>query len=889
MPDWRAEVRSRLAALALSPSRIDAIADEVAEHLEDRYHEQVAAGRSPADAEAAAWREFETPHALAREVARTEHPGLSDLAVNVTRGHRVMDKLGSDLRSSLRTLRGIRGASALAVLAFALGIGITTAVFSVFYGVLLKPLPYPDADRMVRVFDVQPACGTCPASYTKFVDWRSRNNVFESMAGVSNAGGVITGLGDAERVVAARTSFTVPAVFRTQPMIGRWFTEDEDAPGGNRVVLLGNQYWIDRFASDRNVLGRGITIDGQPYQIIGVMPPEFMKTTALFRPLQMAPNPAQRGSHFLPVYARLKPGVTVAQAQKEMVALGVTLATEFGHNHGIDVQSYPWLVLGNITQPLRLLMGAVSFVLLIACANIANLLLASGAARRREVALRAAIGATRWDLTRQLLVESVTLALIGGLLGLLLAQAAIRVFASLADQIVPRATSIALDTNVLLFAAALSVVTGIFCALWPMMRLDVRALAAATREGDQRSGGGDRASRRFGHGLVVAEIAIAFSLLAGSGLLLKNLMRLEARDTGFSADHAVAFDLPTAGPKYATADALRGFYDALIPQLAAVPRVQDAAATSLLPMYTFGNNGEVSIEGGNPWPANAAPLVERAQITPDYFNALAIRMVKGRPFDERDRVGGEPVAILSQGTAEKFWPGQDPIGRRFQGSGQPNPTAPWITVVGVVADVRSFGLERSVPFQAYFPLSQQPNGSLTIVLRVAGDDPAGVLPDVRRIVKAIDPSMPVVKVQTIASVVSTGVGLPRLISVLTSVFGALAGLLAAVGVYGVMAYNVRRDRRQFAIRLALGADPARVRQLILLRGVMLGAAGVAIGALGAMWLTRFVKSLLSDVAPTDPWVFTAAALTLFAVAVAACAWPAFQASRTDPMGALRGD
>lgn len=888
MRDWQAEVRARLAQLRLSRARIEDISDEIAQHVQDRYDEQIAAGRTASQAEAAAWRELESPRVLAWEVARAEQPPMTDAAATAARGHRMLGRLINDLRAGVRALRRVRGATALAILAFALGIGITTAVFSVFYGVLLKPLPYPDADRMVRVFDVQPACGTCPASYTKFVDWRTRNTVFEEIAGLNSRSGVVTGLGDAERVPLANATWTLPAVFKTNPAMGRWFSEAEDAPGGDKVVVLGNRYWRDRLAADPAVLGRSVTLDGEPYRVIGVMPEGFMRTTDMFRPLQMAPDPSKRGNHFLPVYGRLKPGVTLAQSQKEMVSLGQTLAQEFGHNHGIDVQSYPWLVIGNIAQPLRLLMGAVSLVLLIACANIANLLLAAGTARKREFAVRAAIGATRWDLSRQLLVESVLLALIGGALGLLLAQVSVRLFVTMADTIVPRAATVSLDGTVLLFALGLSIATGIFCGLWPMLRIDVKSLASITREGDLRAGG-DTVSRRFGQGLVIAEVALAFTLLTGSGLLLKNLMSLQNRNVGFEAAGAVEFDLPTPGARFATGDQLRAFYSTLLPQLAALPRVEHVGASSQMPMLYFGTNGEVTLEGGNPWPESAAPLVEQAQVTPGYLAALGVRIIKGRTIDERDRDGGELVTVISARTAEKFWPGQDPIGKRLQTTSRPDPKVPYLTVVGVADDVRSFGLERVQPLQIYVPADQQPAGSLTFVVRVKGDDPASIMPDIRRVVKQLDPTLPVTKVQTLESLVSTNVNQPRLISVLTSVFGAMAGVLAAFGVYGVMAYNVRRDRRQFAIRLALGADPARVRTLIVMRGVTLGAAGVVIGAVGALLMTGFVKSLLTDVTPTDPWVFGGVALALFATAVLACARPALVAAKTDPMGALRGE
>jgi putative ABC transport system permease protein len=888
-PGWRDEIRRRLSALNLSERRVNEIADEIAEHLEDRHAQMIADGHSADDARAAVWRELEAPDALARRVHYAEHPGLTDVSVTRSQGQRVMRRIANDMRMGLRSLRKIRGATALAIVAFALGIGITTAVFSVFYGVLLKPLPYPDADRMVQVFDTQPSCKTCPAGYTKYMDWRTRNSVFEEIAGVWNRVGVVTGLGDADRISIQNATWSVPAVFKVQPMLGRWFTAAEDAPGGDHVVVLGNQYWKDRFGARPSALGQGLVIDGVGYRIVGVMPPNYQITAQLFRPLQLKSDPSTRGNHYMSVYARLKPGVSVAQAQKEMVALGGALAKEFGHNHGIDVQSYPERVLGQIRQPLRVLMGAVSLVLVIACANIANLLLAAGTSRRREFALRAAIGATKWDLARQMIVESVALAFAGGILGLGVAALGVQAFVVLGDQIVPRAATVSVDGTVVLFALGLSLATGVFCALWPVIRLDPARLAMAVREGDTR-GGTDAASRRFGSGLVIAEIAIAFSLLVGSGLLVKDLLTLESRSLGFETERLIAFDLPLAGDKYSNADAVRAFYDDLLPKLAAVPRVERVAATRNLPVYNVGWNSEMQVEGGNPWPAGGAPLIEQAPVTPDYFAVFGMPIRAGRAFDQRDRQGAEPVTIITKGTAEKFWPGQNPIGKHIAyGGGPVGPNNPWIAVVGIVDDSRSFGYQGKVPYQMYFPAAQSPSAAMSIVLRVAAEDPAVVMADVRAVVKSVNPSLPVSKVQTLNSVVSKSVSQPRLISTLTAVFGAMAGIMAAVGVYGVMAYNVRRDRRQYGIQLALGAQPSQVRRAIVSRGLTLGSLGIAIGGVGAYWLTNFLKSLLTDVKPTDPWIFAGTALSLLVVSVAACAWPAFQAGRTDPMVALRAD
>jgi putative ABC transport system permease protein len=620
-----------------------------------------------------------------------------------------------------------------------------------------------------------------------------------------------------------------------------------------------------------------------------VLPPSFTHRRAeLFVPLQRQFNAGNRGSHFLAQYGRLKHGVGLDQAQREMRALGGVLAQEFGHNHGIDVQSYSQIVIGNLVEPLRLLMGAVTFVLLIACANVANLLLAAGLARRRELAVRTALGATRWDLARQLTVESIVLAAAGGALGVLLAQWAIVTFVDLADTVLPRTATVALDRTVLLFAAGLSLLTGLFCGLWPVVRLNARTLGRDVHEGTMRAGG-SAGSRRFGNGLVVVEIALAFTLLVGAGLLVKNLIGLQARETGFKVEGVVAFDLSPTGDRYKD-NAFQPFYRDLLPRLKTVPGVIAVGATSHLPMYQFGWNGEVTLEGGNPWLPGEAPLIERAWIDDGYFAAMGIEVVRGRAFSERDTPAAARVTIISERTAEKFWPGQNPIGRRFSRGGRfGGDSNNIVEVVGVARDVRTYGLQQTSPYIMYVPVEQEPFGAMTIVLRTSIGDPTAVMPTVRQIVRSMDPLLPVARVQTMEQVVAQSVSQPRLVSALTSLFGLLAGLLAAVGVYGVMAYNVRRERREFGIRLALGADPRRVRRLVVTRGLLLGGLGVALGAGGAMLLTRTVQALLSDVQATDPLVFVSAGVLLLGTTILAGYLPALQASRTDPMIVLRSE
>lgn len=799
--------------------------------------------------------------------------------------------MGSNLRQAARALARSRAVAGLAIGALALGIGITTAVFSLYYGVLVRPLPFPNPDELTVVYGTQPACVTCPASYPKYVEWSTRNTVFAALGGSASGQVVLTGGGDPERVNSARVTATlVNDVFRTRPELGRWFSADEDTPGGPKVVVLGHGLWQRRFGKQASVLGQTLVVNGEPHAIVGVMPSDFTHRRAeIFVPLQMTYDPAQRGNHFLGTYGRLKPGVSVARAQQEMVALGAVLAREFGHNHGIDVQPYHQVVVAAVAAPLRVLMAGVVLVLVIAAANVANLLLASGLARRRELAVRTALGATRWDLARQLATESLLLAMAGGALGLLVARWATSTFIDIAGATLPRATSVAIDWWVVGFALGVSVLTGLLCSVWPIARLKVAALAGEVREGDMRAGAG-RSSRRVGNRLVVAEVAMAFTLVAGAGLLIKSLRALEARDTGFSTARVITFDVAPTGPRYATEEPMHGFYRSLLPQLAAIPGVEKAGLTSHVPMVSFGWNGEVLLESGNPWPANDAPLVEVRWIGGDYFDAIGARRLKGRYFDATDRRGNRPFAtVITERTAEKFWPGQDPIGRRFYRGGSATPGNDFFQVVGVIEDVRSFGLDRTSPYEMYMSMDQRMYGSMAVVLRTTNDDPTVVMAGARQAIKSVDPDLPISRVQTLADAVAASVNQPRLISALAALFGSMAGLMAAVGVYGVMAYNVRRERREIGVRLALGANPWRVRRLILTRGALLGGAGIALGSLAAYWMSGAMRALLAEVEPTDPTVYGAAAAVLLAVALASVAWPARQAGRIDPVIALRGD
>jgi putative ABC transport system permease protein len=646
--------------------------------------------------------------------------------------------------------------------------------------------------------------------------------------------------------------------------------------------VLAYDFWTERFGRDPGVVGRKVIFDGNPWDVIGVMPASFAHRRAqAFIPLQRKLDPATRGSHFLATYARLRPGVTVGRAAAEMRALGRTLAKEFGNNHGIDVRSYAEAVVGNVRTPLRVLLGAVFLVLLIACANVANLLLAAGLARRRELAIRLALGAGQLDLARQLIVESVLLAIAGGVVGVLLATWIVRTFVVLAGSQLPRASTIAIDGRVIGFAAVVSLAVGLFCGLWPLVVVRSRELAAAVREGDTRTGSG--AGGRFGNGLVVAEIALAFALLVGAGLLVKDLALLRGRDAGIRIDRIVSFNLAPSGDRYKEPEQMRSFYRQLQARLAQVGTIESAGMTSHLPMFAFGWNGEFQIDGGTPWGPNEAPLVEYRWMYGDYLKTMGIPLMKGRMLGPGDRDTSRSV-VINHAMAEKFWPGQDPLGKRF---GQGSDKSQWYEVAGVIGDVRSLGLARSSPYEFYRTIEQSAFPPMTVVIRTTAEDPTTAVPTARQIVASLDPLLPLSDVQTMEHVVSESVGQPRLMSALTVLFGVLAGTLAMVGVYGVMAYNVRRQRREFGIRLALGADQAAVRNLVVARGVRLAVAGIVVGAIGAGLLTGLLKTMLNDVKPTDVTVFAATAASVLAVALVACYLPARSAGRVDPMIVLR--
>ena len=781
-----------------------------------------------------------------------------------------------------RALRRRPMQTAVVVLTLALGIGASTSVFSIMNGVLFRALPFKDSHELVRVYDTQPACASCPASMAKYEDWRSRNRVFAAIGGMSVNPRTLTGQGEPQRIRVARTTASMADVLGVAPLIGRWYSDAEDQPGGPHLALLSFDLWTRVFDRDPGIVGRKALIDGLPFEITGVMPASFtLQRGDVYVPLQEAVDPAKRGNHFIPIYARLKPGVSIEEAARDMRALGETLAREFGHNHGIDVQSLHESMIGTVRPQLRVLAVAAFLLMAIACANAGSLLLASGLGRLRELSIRVALGATRAAIAALLIVEGVALALGAGVLGVGLSWVVTTRFIELAANQLPRSASVSMDGQVLAFSLLLTLLVGVLCSAWPAWTLGRRDLASVIRDGDTRSG--SRAGKLVGGGLVVVEVALAFALIFVSALLMKDLGRLRSRDAGFNAERIITFDAQPAGPVYPTEKEKTDFYLELERRLERMGGTESVGLTSHLPMVDWGWNSEFNLDRASPWPPEKAPLVDFRWIQGDFLQMLGVPLLRGRFLNETDGEGTLTV-VVNKAMAERFWPGEDPIGRRF-GNGQDKAT--WFQVVGVVGDIRSAGLVRTPLLEFYRTVHQSRGKAMTVLLKSKAEDPATLLPQVRSAVASIDPAVPITSVRLLEDAVSSSIGQQRLIGALTSFFGLLAALLASLGVFSVMSYSVRTQLREFAVRLALGAARSDVLRLVTTRAAALLATGIAVGVLGSLSLIGLLRGVLHDVSPLDPLVFGACMVAVMIAGVAATLVPARAAASAQPLLLLR--
>lgn len=801
----------------------------------------------------------------------------------------MLDALQHDLRYALRQLRRSPGFAVVAILTLALGLGATTAIWSVVDGVLLRPLPYPHPDRLLRVWHFNTR-NDAPREQVSFETYRGLVggvDALDAAAGVSPRWSfVLREPGQPERVQGYWVSASFFDLMGVRPAVGRGFRPDEDRADGPPVALLGHALWERKFGGDPGVVGRSIRLSGRAVTVVGVMPAgfDFPDAAGVWAPLAQNPLVGRgRQVRWVDVVGRLAPGATVEGARDGIAAYFERLAGAYPKANGglrATVQTLYASIVGGVKPALWTLLGGVAFLLLITCANLSNLLLSRAAARRGELAVRQALGAGSGRLVRQLLTESVTLGLFGGAAGTVLAYALVRIFRSMGPADLPRLGAVAVDLRVLGVAGGLTLAAGVLFGLAP-------ALAAA-REGVQGSlrrtgrsvaGGRDR----LRSGLVVSQVTLALVLLAGAGLLLHSFVRLTSVDPGFRASGVLTlqFGVPSGYDDAGAVD----FYRRLFDRLEAIPGVTAAGGATRLPL---GDALSTRLEiRGRDVPDGDQPDVEFRRASPHYFAAMGIPVLRGRGFDERDGPDAPPVMILSRAAAEEFWPGENPIGKRvrFWYSGMP-PDAPWLEVVGITGDVKEFGLDAAAPPVAYVPFSQGPPSSPFVAVHTTGD-PAALAAPVRERLRSLDPDIVIWNVSSMSARVSESVARQRFSLLLIGAFGVLALALAAVGIYGVLAYAVRRRSREIGIRMALGAAGGDVVRMVVGHGLRLAAAGLALGLVAALLVTRLMRSLLFQVSPADPLALGGVTAVLAAVAAAAAWLPARRATRVDPMTVLR--
>jgi len=802
-----------------------------------------------------------------------------------------MNGVLQDLRYALRQLGKSPGFTTVAVIALALGIGSTTAIFSVVDAVLLRPLPYPESDRIVNVSLSQRSTGVGGGAVSPgdYLDWAAQNHVFAYTA-ASRGWPVNLGGGDRpERVRGTMTSGDFFSLFGVRPLLGRTLTPEDSTPGNDHVVVVGEGIWTRLFGSDRGLLGRDITINGAPYTVVGVMPANFVPDTygELWLPCHFGVPPnllrpnadprTVRDSHYLEAWARLKPGVSLQRARDEMDAIGRRLEKQYPNDDndtGVSLVGMQDSLVSDIRPVLMVLIVAVAFVLLIGCANVANLLLARATRRSREVSIRAALGASRLRLIRQFLTESVLLAMIGGLAGVLLAAWAVPALLSMSPPDIRNFTAIGMHRNVLWFSVAASVCSGILFGLVPALHSSRGSLNDALKEGERGSTGGQGRTRSL---LVVAEVGLSLILLIGSGLLVKSFLRLMRVDPGFDSSRLLVFNIGL--PPASVPSQQDEFYRQVVERLESLPGVQSAAAVSRLPLA--GGNSDRSFQlpgGGQSYQADIRVS------TPTYFQTMGIPLLKGRFFSEQDASSSGLVAVVNDVVARTVFPGQDPVGKYILDFG---PGLDKVQIVGVVGNVRHVGLETAPRPEVYLPFGQGHWPSVFMVVRSKTTDPLTLASAAQNAVGSVSKDIPLANLRTMEDVIAGSVQSRRFVMSLLSIFAGLAMLLAAIGLYGVMSYAVSQRTHEIGIRMALGAQKGDVLKLVVAEGMGLAVLGAVLGAIVSIALTRLMSGLLYGVSPRDPFVYMVVVALLGGVALAANYIPARRATRVDPMEALR--
>ena len=828
----------------------------------------------------------------ARRASLVEVGGVEQVKERVkeARAGAMMTTFFRDVRHGARMLSRRPVFTFVIILTLALGIGATTAIFSVVNAVLLRALPYPDPERLVVLAEKMRGGQRVGVAYPNYLDFRERAQSFTEMAGYRNAQLNLTGVDKPVRLQGREVGWNFFRMLGARPQLGRLFAADDEQAGAARTVILGHAAWQEQFGGDPAVVGKAITLSGNSYTVIGVLPPgfEFFRRDGLFVPLAASLSHADegRGNHSdLEVLARLKDGVSLPQASAEMDTLAAQLERAYpATNSGEGVLTDGLLdrYASDVRRTLWVLLGAVGFVLLIACVNVANLLLVRGAERKKELALRAALGAGRWRIIRQLLSESLLLALLGGSAGLLLGVWMTEWLVRLAPEGVPRLDQARLDTAVLLFTSGVTLLTGMLFGLLPAWQSAQHDLQTTLKEGGRSTTGGVR--DRLRKGLLVAEVGLSLVLLIGAGLMLRTFYQLTHVDPGFAAEDLLTMRLNLPSSAYDMAR-LRRFYDECLARVEAVPGVRAAALTQSLPIDGSRWNS-VFIVADKPVPPRAElPSAAFTPVSAGFFRAMGIRLLKGRTFTEADAADRPTVTVINETMARRFWPGEDPLGKRLK-QGWPEDQAPWLEVVGVVADVKLNGVDQETPLQAYLPLMQRPSYSLALVVRASGS-PLGLAPAVERAVHEADKDLPVSGVRSMDQLMSGAIARQRLTLALLLGFGLLALVLASVGIYGVISYSVSLRTHEFGVRMALGARGGDVLRLVIGQGIRLTLVGVALGLLCAFGMTRWMEALLFGVRATDPLTFAVIPVLLTAVALLACYLPARRAAKVDPMVALR--
>ena len=801
----------------------------------------------------------------------------------------------NDLRFAVRQLLKNPGFTAVAVLTLALGIGATTAIFSVVHAVLFQPLPYPEPEQLVRIHETIPVRGVerVPVSVANYLDWRRQSSSFAGMAAHRWVDLNLTGLGEARRLKGARVTTGFFSTLGVPPQLGRAFLPEEEARGRHQVVVISDELWRRDFGGESSVLGRSLTLDGEVHSIVGVMPPRVRYPSRgldVWVPAAFFESETvQRGNHGWGVVARLKPGVNAVQAGVEMSGIASRIATEFEEvrDFNVRVVSLHEEVVGDKRTPLLVLLGAVACVLAIACANVANLLLARASTRRKEFAIRAALGAGRGTILRQLLLESVLLSLVGGTLGVLLAHGGVAVFRSLPPQLLPRADEIHLSLPVLFFALGVSGGTGLLFGLVPAIRASASDANEVLKDGGRGGSEGLRRNR-YRASLVVSEVALSMVLLAGAGLLLRSFLRLQEVNPGFRAEGVATANLLLPDSAYPTEGRQAAVFQQVLERLRAQPGVEAAGAVFGLPQGSMRSKVTFEIEGLGRASGTDSTEAHYRQVSQGYFSTLEIPLLRGRDFNSGDTTNSLPVVVVSAAFVRRYFPGTPPgelPGTRINIEGGTNT---WLQIVGVVGDVRSEGASKAPEPEVFLPFSQRCWGYASLVVRTR-HDPGTLGPGLRAAVAAVDSNLPVDAVRPLTSLLDENLADRRLQAFLLAGFSLLALVLAATGIYGVMAYSVSRRVQEIGIRMALGARLEDVLVLVLRQGMGLTLTGILIGLAGGLAVARALSGLLFEIQPTDPPTFGGVTVLLAGVALFACWWPARRAARVDPMVALRAD